>query len=286
MFSRLLVAYDGSQGADAALSFAAALASRSDAGVTAVHVLEPEHRALRPRRRRPPPTTEEEAAAWLGEALGRASLGERAEPVILRASRPAHEIIDLAGQLEADLVLAGRKGAHARAGILLGGVAERLIAYSPCSVGLFSAGYTAASSPTVIAGHDGSADAGRALGAATNLAMAFSARLVILGVADYHVPFAAVLTESAQEMIRTGVRRVLHEAAAGLRAPLQSVEEMLREGDPRAGLLAAAEEERPLALVLGHRGAGGFAELALGGTAAAVATNARCPVVVVKATGG
>jgi nucleotide-binding universal stress UspA family protein len=287
MFSRLLVAYDGSEEADAALSFAAALAGRSDAGVTVVHVLEPEHRALRPRRRRSPrPATEEEAAAWLGEAIGRASLRGRAESVILAASRPAHEIIDLAGQVEADLLLAGRKGTHARPGFLIGGVAERLIAYSPCSVAFFSAGHEAAPAPTVIAGYDGSAEADRALEAATGLALAFSARLLILSVVDYYIPFGGVPSESVREAIQHGAERTLHEAVAGLAAPLESVSAELREGDPRVGLLAAAEGERPLALVLGHTGAGGFAELMLGRTASAVATGARCPVVVVKPTSG
>ncbi|MBK5116005.1 MAG: universal stress protein [Thermoleophilia bacterium] len=287
MFSRLLVSYDGSEEADAALSFAAALAGRSDAGVTVVHVLEPERRTLRRRRRRDPePATEKEAAEWLDEVIGRTPLRGRAESVILEASRPAHEIIDLVAEVEADLLLAGRRGSHARPGFLLGGVAERLIAYSPCSVALFSAGHEAAPAPTVIAGHDGSAEADRALDAATGLAVAFSARLVILSVVDYFIPFGGVAPESVREGIRHDAERTLHEAVAGLAAPLDSVSEELGEGDPRAGLLAAAEEARPLALVLGHTGERGFSELMLGRTASAVATGARCPVVVVKPTSG
>jgi nucleotide-binding universal stress UspA family protein len=287
MFSRLLVSYDGSEEADAALSFAAALADRSDAGVTVVHVLEPEHRTLRRRRRQNPwPATEQEAAAWLDEVVGRTSLRGRAKSVILEASRPAYEIIDLAGRVEADLLLAGRRGAHARSGFLLGGVAERLISHSPCSVALFSAGHEAAPAPTVIAGYDGSADADRALEVAADLAVAFSARLGVLSVVSYFIPFQGAASESAREMIRHYAERTLHEAVAGLAAPLDSVSEELGEGDSRAGLLAAAEEARPLALVLGHTGAGGFAELMLGSTASAVATGARCPVVVVKPTSG
>ncbi len=287
MFSRLLVSYDGSEEADAALAFAAALAVHFDAGVTVAHVLETEHRTLRRRRRQNPElATEEEAAVWLDEVIGSTSLRGRAESVILEASRPAHEIIDLARQSEADLVLAGRRGTHARPGFLLGGVAERLVAYSPSSVALFSAGHEVAPAPAVIVGHDGSPEADLALEAAADLAVAFSAQLVILSVVNYFLPFSGTPTESVREMIRHGAERTLHEAAAGLAAPLDSVSEELVEGDSRGGLLAAAEEARPLALVLGHTGAGGFAELMLGGTASAVATGAQCPVLVVKPTGG
>ena len=287
MFSRLLVSYDGSEEADAAMSFAAALAGRSDAGVTVVHVLEPEHRTLRrSRRQNPELATEEEADAWLGEVIGSTSLQGRAESVILEGSRPAHEIIDLARKVEADLLLAGRRGTHARPGFLLGGVAERLIAYSSCSVALFSAGHEAAPAPTVIAGHDGSVEADRALEVAADLAVAFSARLGVLSVVSYFIPFHGAASESAREMILHYAERTLHEAVAGLAAPLDSISEELSEGDSRSGLLAAAEEARPLALVLGHTGAGGFAELMLGSTASAVATGADCPVVVVKPISG
>lgn len=273
MFSRLLIAYDGSPEAKAALAFAGRLhgSARTDVAVACILGDDglPEH--------------EDEARIWLAEAAAAASLGEDAELIVARSSRPAAALLAAAGRFDPDLILAGRcgeSGPLARLG--WGSVAHRLVVGASCSVALFSRGYEPAPAPAVLAGHDGSAPAEAAVRAADALAAALLARLVIVEVVDYRLPFMGDPTARIREPIREAAERTLHEIESRLHAPVDSVEARLLEGDARHGLLEAAEELRPLALLVGHRGSGGFGELVIGGTASRVAEGARCPVIVVR----
>jgi nucleotide-binding universal stress UspA family protein len=65
-------------------------------------------------------------------------------------------------------------------------------------------------------------------------------------------------------------------------APLDFVDSELCSGDPRAALLEAAAKHRPLLLVLGDRGAGGFPGLRLGSTTDEVVRSGAAPVLVVR----
>lgn len=74
----------------------------------------------------------------------------------------------------------------------------------------------------------------------------------------------------------------LQALSSSLADPPESVQTELRTGDPRAGLLKAVREHRPRLLILGAKGAGGFPELVLGGTASELVRSAECPVLVVR----
>ncbi|WP_168713933.1 universal stress protein [Streptomyces sp. A1136] len=116
---------------------------------------------------------------------------------------------------------------------------------------------------------------------------------------------AHVLSDSAQ--LYAGRRSSLHDASqppeyadpVGDRvrallaaAPEQPVEVRYEalEGSVPEALRVIGAEVRPLVLVMGSRGRGGFAALLLGSNSRAVATTAPCPVVVVppaaRASGG
>jgi len=65
-------------------------------------------------------------------------LEARSRPVNLflhaRIGNPAKEIVDLAGEAEADLVVVGTHGRHGVSRWVLGSVAERVVRYAPCPV--------------------------------------------------------------------------------------------------------------------------------------------------------
>ena len=73
------------------------------------------------------------------------------------------------------------------------------------------------------------------------------------------------------------------EEMAKLTAPEVRVQVHLLAGDPRQCLLTEADSAREL--VVGSRGLGGFTEMMLGSTSAAVTQHAPCPVVVVHGPG-
>lgn len=81
---------------------------------------------------------------------------------------------------------------------------------------------------------------------------------------------------------RAFAQRVLATAAERARAaaPDVEVDETVLEGQPADELVTASGDAA--ALVLGARGAGGFSALLLGSVSEQVATDARCPVVVVR----
>ena len=76
--------------------------------------------------------------------------------------------------------------------------------------------------------------------------------------------------------------RLLHEAREQLAAPLEAVVDDLREGSPRAGLIAACEEHEPAIAVVGTRGTHGFHGLLVGSTARDLVNYAPCPVLAVR----
>lgn len=142
--------------------------------------------------------------------------------------------------------------------------------------------------PGIIVGIDGSLHSRRALEWAVSEAAARRAPLTVLtvrqAVAGYWggpVPYVEdpALVEQAFKEVQKETDDVLDELGAGSRPPSVTVRAVA--GVPAAELLAAAEGAD--LLVVGARGAGGFARLLLGSVSTHVTHHAHCPVVVVPA---
>ena len=121
--------------------------------------------------------------------------------------------------------------------------------------------------------------------AAVQLAIPTCAELVLLHVIN---PGAALTAESAlaysyDEVRAAQLRKAdaLLTSAAKLVPVTVPVEELVREGDAAAEIVAAAREWEADLIVLGTRGRGRFATFLLGSTAEEVIRHARCPVVSV-----
>ena len=283
VFERLVTAYDGSVEAAAALRFGVDVAGRCGARLAAAYAV--------PRVRGPVedvpdeesvPQTKDEAERWLESTCAAAFPGGDMDTVVLESARPATAVIEYAEDIGADLILAGRSGHGRLSRFLIGTIAERLIAYAPCSTAVFPGAYVPASRPVVLVGHDGSEPSSNAVQVASRLAAILGAELRIVHVVDPHIPFAGQPTEAVRRALREYGDEVLHEPPRTVRAPLDLVTTEHREGDPRAELLAAASEQHPSMMVVGHRGSGGFAELVLGSTARDVAQRAVCPTLVAR----
>ena len=142
------------------------------------------------------------------------------------------------------------------------------------------------STQPILAGVDGSESALDAVRWAAAEAQELRAPLHLITVFGWvpvpepEDPFRS--SSGAWESLRENAEKTLAAAAAEVRgvAPEVEVTTELLAGAP-ADLLVIASARARL-LVVGHRGAGGFATLVLGSVGAAAAAHAACPVVVVR----
>lgn len=120
---------------------------------------------------------------------------------------------------------------------------------------------------------------------AVALAARLDARLHALHVVPWpllgaEVPIA--VTETAMDDLVKGKQQALDALVAthAARPPLYSA--MLKKGDARTAILAAAEELRADLIVMGTHGRRGVSRLVLGSVAESVLRTAPCPVLLVR----
>ncbi len=132
MFDTVVVATDGSESAERAVTVALGLAARFDAAVHALYVVDAGEVA------ESPPEVREDLEASLRTAGSEAVafVDDRADTVTtaVREGDPAAEVIDYAGSVGADLVATGTRGRHGEHAFLLGSVAETVVRRAPMPV--------------------------------------------------------------------------------------------------------------------------------------------------------
>ncbi|GAA2392127.1 universal stress protein [Streptomyces glaucosporus] len=157
-----------------------------------------------------------------------------------------------------------------------------LAAHAPCPVAVVpEPEHTARQPAHFVVGVDGSPDSAAAIDFAFEAAALRGAELRALCV--WRPPLLGALSREAAE--QEG-RRVLSESLDGPAAARPEVEvrqEFVR-GHPVQVLAEASAHA--LGLVVGSRGRGGFAGMLLGSVSQGVLRHARCPVLVVPASGG
>ena len=133
MFQRIVVGVDGSEGSTKAVGTAAAIANGSGGAVILVHA-----RALMPACA----GATEEGPSHAAEVLGAAraaveAAGAKVEgsvDVHSGAKGPASEILAVATEHGADLIVVGSTGHGAWTGAILGSVSQRVLHHASCPV--------------------------------------------------------------------------------------------------------------------------------------------------------
>jgi nucleotide-binding universal stress UspA family protein len=142
--------------------------------------------------------------------------------------------------------------------------------------------------PGIIVGIDGSARSRKALEWAVSEAAVRNAPLTVLTVhqavagfftSPVEYPGDQNLTSEAREMAQKETDDVLGKAGEGSRPPSVTVRAV--NGLPAEELLKASAGADMI--VVGSRGAGGFARLLLGSVSTQLTHHAHCPVVVIPA---
>jgi nucleotide-binding universal stress UspA family protein len=285
MFERLVVAYDGSKPAAAAVELAFELARRRGARLTLAYVLE----LSDPYREVPQVApgidrAEEEWRGRLAALAAGAPDGASVETEVLVGNKSGPALLELLRERRAEVLVGGTHGVGGLKRTLLGSVSQQLLEHAPCSVLLVRDRPPLDGSRTVVAGVDGSGATPAVLAMAGRAAVILSAKLVIAHAADELIPsFASTDQEHAlRAWAREQGQRILDEARASVTAPLEEVAEDLREGRAMHELVALCEERRPVLVVVGSRGLHGFKGLLLGSTARHLVNNAPCPALIVR----
>jgi nucleotide-binding universal stress UspA family protein len=263
-FSRVLVAYEGSEHSDDAVALARLLADEQSQ-ITAACAYWYEARSSRVDK-----DSLEVMRVDADEALAR--LHERDADIELRHVRgpsPAAALHDLTETERFDLVVVGstRRGPVGR--VLSGTTATTLLHGSPCAVAVAPAGYRDAPAPSQSrfgVAYDGSPMARVALEVARDLAAAHGASLAVINAYDTIPAYA--LTGAGEGL----------PPDVDLRGVVEAHGELL-EGRPTDALLVRAKDLD--LLVTGSRGYGRIRGVVLGSMSRRLAEEAPCPLLVV-----
>lgn len=135
MVQRIVVASDGSEGALAALRWAADEAERWDADVVAVHAWEFTPLVVATEAPIDLAELRQGADTALDDQV-RAAFGDREDRVVRKVVEdlPASAILDAAKESDADLIVIGSRGRGGLKGMLLGSVSQKVVHHAGCPV--------------------------------------------------------------------------------------------------------------------------------------------------------
>lgn len=309
---RVLIGYDGSQSADAAIDdlrragmprvSEALVVSVADLVLRAPSVAEAAEYAFQSQRvatalttaRKHNDTVIEEASAYASSARQRvASLFSdwhvRDEVAI---GAPAWELIDTAARWEADLVVVGSLGRSAFARFFLGSVSKQVVTNASCSVRVSRGTPKDRSAPArIIVGVDGSSDSEKAIKSVGSRVWPNGTEVKLVAVNDgtSTASFAPLLPR-ATNMIREALQQkavkthsMIEWAAAQLEAIGLKTSISVLRGDPKEILISEAVAWNADSIFVGTRGFGSsFERFRLGSVSTAVVTGAECSVEVVR----
>jgi nucleotide-binding universal stress UspA family protein len=306
---KLLIAYDGSPGADEALEDLqrAGLPHETEAVVLSVADLWllPDGDTVAPPPLGPSATMQEAratAAAMINEAKAHAeSASERlriqfpdwqvkAKSVV---DSPAWAIVLEAETLNADLIIVGSQGHSLLERWILGSVSQTVLTQASCSVRIARGRRTEPNRPLrILVGVDGSTQAEKSVQAVARRTWPAGTDIRMMMVLDPSL-LSAIRTsslpverpsfspnEEADGRIESILDRYM--AIARQNASDVSVSKSLMTGDPKRVLIDEAERWGADCIFIGSRGLNRWERLLLGSVSTAVAARARCPVEVVR----
>jgi nucleotide-binding universal stress UspA family protein len=310
---RILIGYDGSECADAALD------DLSQAGLPAtgeMRIVSVAELWLPP----PPPSgyeiIEEAKNAWSPADLQRIyskdsaaakemlALAERARDRVQTlfpnwkvsadsaCGSAAWELVANADQWNPDLIVVGSHGRTALGRFVLGSVSQRVLTEARCSVRIARGRVEEPASPVrIIVGTDGSPASDEALRAVATRHWPPLSEIKVVMVDDPLVPefLGKVIPplgewlEEDRQQERAWVEKISKQSLDILRKAELKVTCVIREGDPKRELCKAAEEWNAGCIFVGSAGfSNRFERFVLGSVSAAVAARAHCSVEVVR----
>ena len=203
---------------------------------------------------------------------------------------PRAEIVRLADEWRADLIVLGARGLGRIKRLLLGSVSLAVARHASCPVLVVKGRPRKLTS--VLVAMDGSEDSFRAARFLQSLVLPRRTKVRLLSVVEplrYPTTAPGAVRGQLLRMIkeveaerRGELDKVLGRAAAQLDDKLTRVTRSTPTGAPADEIMAAANDYDTDLVVVGARGRGGMARLLLGSVSEKVLRDARCPVLIVK----
>ena len=297
---KILIGYDGSDCADAALDD---LQQAGFSGATEAVVISVAEQWLPP----PPPSSydvveESFAGGIIGgviEANRQASEAvEAANALAFQASKvvqslfpawsvgaeahsgsPAGEILKRAEEWKADLIVLGSHGRSALGRLILGSVSQRVVTDAACSVRVARRQPRDASSPAkIIIGVDGSPGSATAVQSVAARAWPKASEVRLVTSVDPLHEYAVAPDD------KFAFVRAFHQTAeVTLAASGLHVASVIEEEDPKHLLIAQAAQWNADSIFVGARGLSRIGRILLGSISTAVVSRAHCSVEVARA---
>jgi nucleotide-binding universal stress UspA family protein len=290
----VLVATDLSDSADEAIRQGEAFAKQSGGKLVVCHVV---HEALSSSPLFPQLVQPDMEAVIHAESRAAAEVEDRVKDLTGRNSGEFEvriesgaadaEILRIAEDVGATLVVTGSRGLTGIARLLLGNVAERIVRYAHCPV-LVARPH--APSNKILAATDLSELSAPALSLAGEVAGKRSASLVAVHSLDilpapafgFTVPFGGTPVIPPRELIDQ-MRGAADQVLAGMLERLGvKGEHRVLEGDAASSVLKTADELGVDLLVVATHGRTGLARVALGSVAEKIVRAAHCSVLVAR----
>lgn len=293
----IIVGFDGSAAARAALGWAAEEAGRRKA---ALHLVQSFYVTME--YAGPgmiiPPRVFDDAREWAERSLRHArtaALRTTPDLVVTTAADAKRPFIAIRRASEnALMTVVGSRGMGMIGEILLGSVAMNLATHARIPLVVVHAdpdadlsAPPAARDAPVMVGLDGSPESQAALAFALEEASLRGVPLVAVHAWD-DLPLRGFLRVYPLALDRAVIdaeeERLLAELIAGShqRYPDVQIEQLVKRGRADATLIHCLQDIRPVLLVVGSRGHGGFSGLLLGSTSHHLIAHASCPVAVVR----
>lgn len=284
MYDQILLATDGSECSERAAAAAIAVASRFDAHLHAIYVLDA----------REIPAGIEADVTELDQGIGRSALddveaqaataGVSVNTALVESHEAIHEsILEEAEERNIDLLVIGSHGRTGIGRILLGSVAERTIRHATMPVLTIRAEPLAGEVDRILVPTDGSAGAIAAADHAVDLARATDAAIHIIHVVDLtrmggDITAGPVYAEF-EDIGREAVDDLIDRAKS---AGVRSVQGNVLAGRPGRAIVDYAEDRDIDLIVLGTHGRSGLDRILLGSVAEKVVRIAEEPVMTVR----
>ncbi len=279
----IIVGTDGSQGATAAVDWAAHEAVLRRLPLVVLAVVEPNWVAVTPGVPAVPTPTVGGRPGYVDDAVDRVT---RAWPAIVvtgqhAAGHPASVMVTASA--DASMVVVGARGRSRVAEVLLGSVSRHVSAHAHCPAVVV---HEAADRPgaSVAVGVDGSKASSAALRAAADEASCRGSRLLVVQAWQDLNPTGYGIYLAPPEVARdlqAGAEQLAAQMVGEIAADHPDLEVDMRviQAHPASALLTAAETAQ--LVVVGTHGRGHFPGMRQGSVTAAVVHGATCPVMVV-----